>query len=670
MAENLTPLEAHTKINDLRQTLERLNHAYYDLDQPEVSDATYDQLMRELRALEAEFPEFVEASSPSQKVGGVSSDNLGRVEHIVPMLSLKDVFSTAEVYDFTRDIRKQYSGAKFTVEQKIDGLSLCVRYRNGEFELACTRGDGIHYGEDVSEAAKRLRGLPMKIKEAVPFLQIRAEVYLSYSDFVAANKEQEAAAKPLFANPRNCAAGTLRQLDPEAVTRRGLSYFAFDLMMIEGKEFKHDTEALLWLADQGFQVIPEISICESDEEIEVAIESIASKRDSLAYGIDGAVIKVDRLDSRSELGNTSKTPRWAVAYKYPPEEKESTVRDIIVQVGRSGKMTPLAILEPVLIAGSTVSRATLHNQDMIDLLDVRVGDRVLITKSGDIIPAVVRVLKESRPENSQKWEMPSSCPVCGAKAVNKSGGVHLYCSGDNCPAKTQRALEYFASKAAMNIDGLGPQSIDALQEKGVLQDIPDLYRLKDQREKLIEWGVVGREKRVDNLLEAIERSKENPLWRILAGLGIPNIGPQAAKALESHFQGMEAIISASLEDYLKVADIGPLSAEALVAFFENELNLQLIHDLEDLGVNMISLEKAESSKLAGKSFVLSGSLEHYSRDEMKEMIEQAGGKVSSAVSKKTDYLLIGDKAGSKLQKAESLGVMIIHEEDILQMLRE
>lgn len=671
----LSPLEAQARILSLRSRIERYNRAYYNLDQPEITDSEYDLLMRELRLLEELFPDFIDRESPTMKVGGEAASELRRVPHIIPMLSLQDVFAKSEVYAFTASVRERFgSDVRFTVEEKIDGLSLCIRYREGKYELACTRGDGLHYGENVSENVLRLRGIPLELREKIPFIQVRAEVYLPYESFLAANEEQARLGKALFANPRNCAAGTMRQLDPEMVEKRGLEYFAFDLMISEGKEFATDSESLDWLEQQGFSVIPELAVCETDEEISDAIDRIASMRADLPYGIDGAVVKVDSLTLREKLGTTSKTPRWAVAYKYPPEEKATRLKDIIVQVGRTGKMTPLAVLEPVIIAGTTVSRATLHNQDMIDALDVRVGDKVVVSKSGDIIPAIMRVEKKERPLNVERFVMPDHCPVCGAPAERREGGVHLYCTGEDCPAKSSRKLIYFASKPAMNISGLGEQSVTALQEAGYLSGIPDIYRLHEFKEELIVWGGVGREKKVTSLLAAIEASKQNDLWRLLVGFGIPLIGPAAAKNLEAHFGTLDLLAGSDQEELLKVDEIGENSAQAILNFMRSEAHGEMFEELRDLGLNLgrektIDHEEESKGVLYNLHFVITGTLPNFSRGEMSELLEQNGAIVSDNVSGKTDYLIAGEAAGSKLAKAEKLGIPILNEGELLKWIK-
>lgn len=668
-----TEQEAEEKrlLLELRENLKTLNQAYYNEDNPLVSDAEYDLMMRRLRELEARYPELADEKSPSRRVGGEASEALNRVPHLYPMLSLQDVFSPEEVFAFADALRAKFPEVVFSVEEKIDGLSLGVRYRDGRFELAHTRGDGHSYGENVSDNAKAIEGLPLQLKETLPAVDVRAEVYMPFEAFEAANRAQEAEGKPGFANPRNCAAGTLRQLDAGVVRERRLDYFVFDLMHIEGREFKTDSESLTWLAEQGFKVVPKQALCRTNEEIAEAIQAIGNRRTDLPYGIDGAVIKADDLALRRELGTTSKTPRWAVAYKYPPEEKETLLKEILVQVGRTGRLTPLAVLEPVLLSGSTVSRATLHNPAMIKTLDVRPGDRVLVSKMGDIIPAIVGVNKAARTESSVPFEMPDTCPVCGAPAEHREGSIDLYCSGADCPAQLTAKIQYFASKAAMNIDGMGEQTVESLKDAGYLHSIADIYELKAHRGALIESGLIGREKRVDKLLEAIEASKGNELWRFIAGLGITHIGPQAAKALARHFKSIDALIQASVEELTEVDDIGEASAASLREYFDQSQSRELMEHFKREGLNLRAEEEPEEKTLLeGKTFVITGTLEGFTRPEASALIERNGGKVSSSVSKKTSFVLAGEEAGSKLDKAISLGVPVISAEDLLNMLGE
>lgn len=658
------------RINELRERIEELNQAYYVLDQPLLTDADYDLLMQELKALESEFPEYYDANSPSQRVGGAVSSDLPPVEHLYPMLSLNDVFSEAEVLVFLEKILTEYPDAEFTVEEKIDGLSLAFRYRDGKFDLAHTRGDGHHYGENVTAAASQLAALPLNLPEPLPVLHIRSEVYMPFSEFEKVNEERMAAGEELFANPRNSASGTMRQLDSSLVSKRGLRYFSFDITALEGKSFSRDSEAMAWLAEQGFTVLPNITLCRNVEEVTEAIHAIAERRASLPYAIDGAVVKIDQLEIREKLGQTSKVPRWAVAYKYPPEIQETLLEDIRVQVGRTGRVTPLAVLTPVRISGSTVSRASLHNFELVKQLDARPGDYVYLSKSGDVIPHIVKVNHAKREAQSEAWQAPSNCPVCGAELVRIKDSVDLYCSGSNCPAQAVAKIIYFASKPAMDISGLGEQSVERLYEHDYLHGIEDIYKLEDKAEELIENGLIGREKRVGQLISAINLSKENDLWRLICGLGIRHVGPQAAQKLASAFGSMEKIAAAEKEDLLEVSDIGTESAEFIYAYFRQEQSLALLEELKQAGLNFNALKQEHSSaqNLAGLNIVVTGTLENYSRDEIKDILAAKGAKVKSAVSSATDVLICGEAAGSKLAKAEELGIRIIRSAELEEFL--
>lgn len=663
MIEAASPRE---EIQQLRAYLRELNHAYYDLDAPLISDSEYDQILRRLTDLETAHPEWKSADSPTQEVGGRASSALNRVPLEVPMLSLTDVFSWAEVATFTASMRQAYPQVAFTVEEKIDGLSLGLLYRRGKLVLAHTRGDGHHFGENVTENARRLRHLPQDIDPDLDELYLRAEVYMPYASFLAVNREQEQKGDKIFANPRNSAAGTLRQLNPDLVEERGLTYFAFSIMRIVGKTFTGDYQGLQWLADQGFSVIPNIAFCHTDQDIREAIQNIDRVRPQLSYGIDGAVVKVDDLAMRQALGASSKVPRWAIAYKYPPEIKETKLLDIAVQVGRTGKLTPLAVLQPVLLSGSTVSRASLHNRAIVKSLDVRPGDLVTVGKSGDVIPHILAVNKEKRPACSQPWQMPETCPVCGAPVTQSSSGIDLYCTGADCPAQIAAKIIYFASKACMDIRGLGDQTVESLYEYDYLHSLADIYRLEASRQDLIDSGLIGRERRVGQLLDAIEASKQNDLWRLLAGLGIPLIGPATARKLSRHFGSLDALMQADLEALLTVEDVGEESAQSLMTYFAQSQSQRLMHEFNKLGLNLQDLSRNQETTgpLADKTMVITGSLPHLSRSAAKALLEQAGAVIRSSVSSNTDYLLCGEAAGSKLKKAEELGVTILTPEEL------
>ncbi len=665
-------MDIKEKMDELYKLVEYHSQRYYNDDDPEISDFEYDKLTRELKQLEKENPQFVRADSlASKKVGGSASKRgLRKVRHDVPVISLQDVFSKEEVMEFTDGILKQYPDAVFTVEKKIDGLTMVLRYRNGRLEDAITRGDGS-IGESVYENALVIDSIPKELPVSLPYLEVRGECFMSSESFEAANKKQEETGGKIYQNRRNSAAGTLRQLDPNIVKERGLDIFIFNLEIAEGKEFTSHYETLQWLSSIGFHVLEEPVIAKTSEEVWNAITHIGDIRYTLNYGLDGAVVKVDSLGMRKALGMTSKVPHWAVAYKYPPEQKESVIEDILIQVGRTGRMTPLAALTPIRLAETTVARATLHNQDYLDAKDIRIGDTVIVQKAGDIIPEVLRVVSEKRPNTAKRFVMPAFCPVCGAPAVKEADGAHLRCSGENCPAKDSRSLAYFVSKDAMNMEGFGPAAIESLISEGYIKTVPDIFKLKDCREKLIEEGLVGKEKSVDNILAAIEKSKENDIDRLITGLGIRNVGKQSAKVLAAHYADMESIMNASAADLMQLPDFGDIVAGDIFAFFQNEDNRSIIKELSDLGVNMLSkaAQKKKDNRFEGKTFVLTGTLSALTRDEASAIIESFGGKSASSVSKKTDYVLAGDAAGSKLTKAQELGIKVIDEDEFKEMIK-
>ncbi|MCK9253175.1 MAG: NAD-dependent DNA ligase LigA [Clostridiales bacterium] len=658
------------RIADLRRQIAYHNHLYYDLNQNEISDEAYDQLTRELRQLEADWPQFADPDSPLGTVGGTVQRGFETIPHRIPMLSLQDVFSEQDVRDFVRRVSQETTDPRFVVEQKIDGLSVSLRYTDGRLVRGLTRGDG-QTGEDVTRNLLMIESVPVRLPEAVPDLEVRGEVYMSIEAFEAVNARQEAAGGKLFANPRNCAAGTLRQLDAAVVRERRLSLFVFNIQLADGMAFRSHAESLAWLADQGFAVSPGWTLCRTEDEVWAAVEAIGARRFALPYGIDGAVVKLDDLAARTLLGATSKVPRWAVAYKYPPEQKETRVLDIQVQVGRTGRLTPMALLEPVQIAGTRVSRATLHNQDYIDNLDVRVGDTVLIQKAGDIIPAVLAVRREKRTGQPPPFRIPSNCPVCGAPAERDGDGADIRCTGVDCPAQLARHLVYFASKEAMDIDGLGPATVEALMQSGYLKHLSDLYHLHEHRERLIESGLVGKEKSVGKLLAAIDKSRQNPLDRLLTGLGIRNIGRQAARTLAAHYGDMDRLLRASEEDLTTLPDLGQISARSLRQFFSQPQSAALLGELRAAGVRMTAEQAAKSDRpLQGKSFVLTGTLPGLKREEARRLIEQAGGTVAGSVSARTGYVIAGEAAGSKLDKARQLNIPILDEDGLRRLLND
>ena len=662
--------EVKKELAQLRRTIRHHNVRYYNDDNPEISDYEYDQLMLRLKALEREYPELITENSPTQKVGGTAKRTAGTlVRHDVPMLSLQDVFSREEIEAFVRDIEARMENPVFVVEEKIDGLSLALRYENGTLSRAITRGDGIVQGEDVTENAKVIKDVVQKLKEPLPYFEVRGEVYMTKAAFEAVNERRQLLGLKLFANPRNCAAGTLRQLDSRITRERGLSLFVFNLQAVRGKEFQTHVEAYDFMKRQGIKVIHAYHVCRTAEEVWDAIEQIGASRGDLPYDIDGAVVKLNDFSQRESLGATSKAPRWAIAYKYPPEEKESVVRSITLSVGRTGRITPTATFDPIRLCGTTVERATLHNQDFIDDLDVRVGDTVVVYKSGEIIPKIKAVVKEKRPEGTEPFKIGDRCPVCGAKAAREADSADVKCINQACPAQVESHILNFVSRDAMDIKGLGEKNIAALIEKGFLHTIVDIFRLKEHREELIAQGVVGKEKNTDKLLSAIEEAKKNEPQRLLTGLGIHGIGKAAAAALMQHFKTLEALENASDEAILAVRDMGETSVAAIRSYFQNEGNAKICRELQQLGVATAVQERAaQGDELADMSFVVTGTLRHFGRREITELIEQHGGRVTSSVSKKTDCLVAGENAGSKLQKAEQLGVRILTEEELLQLI--
>ena len=662
--------EVKKELAQLRRTIRHHNVRYYNDDNPEISDYEYDQLMLRLKALEREYPELITENSPTQKVGGTAKRTAGTlVHHDVPMLSLQDVFSREEIEAFVRDIEGRMENPVFVVEEKIDGLSLALRYENGMLSRAITRGDGVVQGEDVTENAKVIKDVVQKLKEPLPYFEVRGEVYMTKAAFEAVNERRQLLGLKLFANPRNCAAGTLRQLDSRITKERGLSLFVFNLQAVRGKEFQTHVEAYDFMKRQGIKVIHAYHVCRTAEEVWDAIEQIGASRGDLPYDIDGAVVKLNDFSQRESLGATSKAPRWAIAYKYPPEEKESVVRSITLSVGRTGRITPTATFDPIRLCGTTVERATLHNQDFIDDLDVRVGDTVVVYKSGEIIPKIKAVVKEKRPEGTEPFKIGDRCPVCGAKAEREADSADVKCINQACPAQVESHILNFVSRDAMDIKGLGEKNIAALIEKGFLHTIVDIFRLKEHRAELIAQGVVGKEKNTDKLLSAIEEAKKNEPQRLLTGLGIPGIGKAAAAALMQHFKTLETLENASDEAILAVRDMGETSVAAIRSYFQNEGNAKICRELQQLGVATAAQERtAQGDELADMSFVVTGTLRHFGRREITELIEQHGGRVTSSVSKKTDCLVAGENAGSKLQKAEQLGVRILTEEELLQLI--
>lgn len=663
-------MDIKEEVKALRQQIEYHSNRYYNMDAPEITDYEYDMLMQRLKQIEKEHPELIDASSPTQKVGGSAKREAGvLVRHNVPMLSLQDVFSKEEVLEFVREMQEKLDHPEFVVEYKIDGLSMSLRYEQGKLVLAETRGDGINFGEDVTANAKVIEDVKTSLKDAPEYLEIRGEVYMTEAAFSHVNETQELLGKKTFANPRNCAAGTLRQLDSKVVKERHLSMFIFNLQQVTGREFATHTEAYAYMKSQKIPVIEDYRVCYTGEEVWEAICAIGEKRGELAYDIDGAVVKINRYADRELLGNTSKVPRWAVAYKYPPEEKETKLLDIELSVGRTGRITPTAIFEPIRLCGTSVSRATLHNQDFINDLDIAIGDTIVVYKSGEIIPKVKEVLHDRRPAGAHTFVIPEVCPVCGAPTYREENTADIKCSSATCPAQLERHIINFVGRDAMDIKGFGTAYIEELIRQGYLHDIADIYELSAYREELIEKGILGKEKNTDKLLGVIEASKQNDAYQLMTGLGISGIGKTAAKSLMEHFGSIHAVADASMEQLVEVNDIGEISAKAIYQYFHDAKSKELLERMQKHGVNMVRLQAAGSDDvLANHTFVITGTLPTMGRKEAAELIELHGGKVSSSVSKKTNYLLAGENAGSKLDKANALGVTVLTEEELLQMI--
>lgn len=665
----MNDIEAKERIKELRATLEYHAKKYYDEDKPEITDYEYDMMMNELKSLEKQFPELIDKESLTQKVGGHVKEGFKQVEHEVPLQSLQDVFSYDELRDFDDRVKKQLNdgGAnlKYVVETKIDGLSMAIEYKDGKFVKAATRGNGL-IGEDVSANALTIKSIPKELKEPINII-VRGEVFIGSKEFEKLNEEREVLGQSLFANARNAAAGSLRQLDSKITKTRPLDIFIFNVQKLENNPFNSHYEQLNYLDKLGFNINPVRILCNNIDEAIEAITKIGEDRENLSFGIDGAVIKVDNLDYREELGTTFKTPRWAIAYKYPPEQKETLLKDIICQVGRTGAITPMAILEPVKVAGSTISKTTLHNEDFIKEKDLKIGDRVIIQKAGDVIPEVVEAVKSKRTGEEKEFIMPKVCPVCGAPTIREDGEAVTRCTGIECSAKALRNIVHFASKEGMEIDGLGYSIIEQLLDKKLINNIADIYSLK--LEDVASLKKNGK-KFAQNLIDAIEKSKSNDLFKLITGLGIRHIGAKSAKNLARKFRTMDNLMNASIEELSVQNDVGEITAKSIYEFFREEQSIDLINKLKLAGVNMESLEEENTdNRFEGKTFVLTGALSKYSRDEASDIIEKLGGKTSGSVSKKTSYVLAGEDAGSKLTKAQNLGVTVITEEEFEEMIK-
>lgn len=661
--------EAKKRIEELRNQVEYHAKKYYDDDKPEISDFEYDMLMVELRNLEKEFPEFTSKESLTQKVGGHVKAGFKKVIHEVPLQSLQDVFSLEEVEEYINKIdekakEQNIENRTYVVETKIDGLSAALEYKQGKFVRGATRGNGT-VGEDVTQNLKTVKTIPMELKEPID-ITVRGEVFISKKDFEEMNKEREENEEELFANARNAAAGSLRQLDSKITAKRPLDIYIFNVQKIEGKEFNSHYEELKYLESLGFNVNPVLISCKNMKEIKNAINKIGEEREKLTFGIDGAVVKVDDLKFREKLGTTAKTPRWAVAYKYPPEKKETKVKDIICQVGRTGVITPMAVLEPVVVAGSKISKTTLHNEDFIKDKDLKIGDTVVIQKAGDVIPEIVKVVVEKRTGEEKDFEMPKICPVCGAEAIREEGESAIRCTGIECPAKLFRNLVHFVSREAMNIDGLGEAIIQQLLDKQLINNMADIYTLElDEIASLKKNG----KKFAQNLVDSINKSKENDLTRLITAFGIRHVGTKASKLLAKKYKNIDNLVNATSEELAMIDDIGPIVANSIREFFMQDQTIDLIERLKKAGVNMEHQEEILDDRFEGKTFVITGSLEKYTRTEAVNIIEKFGGKVSGSVSKKTDYLLAGEEAGSKLTKARIYGTTILNEAEFNEMIK-
>ena len=659
--------EAKKKIDELRKKLEYYANKYYDEDKPEITDYEYDMMMNRLKALEKEFPELITKDSLTQKVGGHVKEGFKEVVHEVPLQSLQDVFSFEELREFDDRIKKQSieenEELRYVVETKIDGLSTALEYVDGVFVRGATRGNGL-IGEDVTDNLRTIKSIPKVLNEKVT-ITVRGEVFIGTKEFEKLNEEQEVLGKKTFANARNAAAGSLRQLNSKVTEERPLDIFIFNVQKWDENKFNSHYDQLNYLEKLGFNVNPVRILCKNQQEVEEAINKIGEDMEKLSFGIDGAVVKVDSLSFREKLGTTYKTPKWAIAYKYPPEAKETILKDIVCQVGRTGVITPMAILEPVKVAGSTISKTTLHNEDFIKEKDLKIGDTVVIQKQGDVIPEVIKVVKEKRTGAEKNFEMPKVCPVCGAQAVREEGEAATRCIGIECPAQLLRSIVHFVSKEAMDIDGLGYKIVEQLIEKGLIKNIADIYTLS--LEDIASLKKNGK-KFAGNLIDSIEKSKKQDLFHVINALGIRQVGIKAAKVLAKKYKTMEELSNASFESLALTDDVGEITANNIIEFFAQEQTKDIIKRLKDLGVNMESMQEENiDNRFEGKVFVLTGALSKYNRKEAEDLIEKYGGKTSSSVSKKTTYVLAGEDAGSKLTKAQELGVIILSEEEFEKM---
>ena len=657
-------MDPKERARQLRDILTEANYRYYVLDDPTMADYEYDKLLRELETLESAHPELVTPDSPTQRVGGQAVSQFEKVTHAVPLMSLQDVFSMEELNEFLNKILSEQADAAFSVEPKIDGLSVALEYENGVFVRGATRGDGV-VGEDVTENLKTIRSIPMRLEGAPDRLIVRGEVFMPKKSFEKLNARQESLGKPLFANPRNAAAGSLRQLDPKIAGQRGLDIYVFNVQLAEGVTFTSHCESLEYLKQLRFKVIPYQKLS-TVEEIDRQVEAINENRGELICDIDGAVIKLDNLAQRENLGATAKFPRWAAAYKYPPEIKSTVVENIVVQVGRTGVLTPKAVVRPVRLAGTTVTNATLHNQDFISQRDIRIGDTVKIRKAGEIIPEILEVDLSLRPSDAKPYQIPMVCPVCGAPVEKDEEGAFLRCTGAECPAQLSRNIAHFVSRDAMDIDGLGDSIVESLIEKGLIHSAADIYYLNmEEISSLWKSGTTAAKK----LLDAIEASKQQDLSRLIYALGIRQVGTKTGKVLAAAFESLDNLMEASEEALMEVPDIGGITAQSIHSWFAQPQSQHLIMRLRQAGVNFLSQKKVTDNRFAGMTFVLTGALSRFTREEATEQIESFGGKASGSVSKKTTYVVVGENAGSKERKARELGIPVLTEEEFWEMIQ-
>ena len=657
-------MDYREEMKQLRDTLNENARLYYTLDASTMSDYEYDRLYRRLQDLECQHPEEITPDSPTQRVGDQTLNDFAEVMHPVPLESLEDVFDGDEVRAFLQKVRETLPQAAYSVEPKVDGLSVALEYRNGVFYQGATRGNG-QVGEDVTENLRTIRSIPKTLPEKLPRLIVRGEVYMARSVFEEINERLELEGKTLMANPRNAAAGSLRQKDPRICAQRRLDIAVFNLQLAEGRDFATHTESIAYLREQGFPTIPHALLSDADDILR-EIDRLGDTRMTFPFDIDGAVVKLNDLSDRDILGSTAKCPKWAVAYKYPPEQKATKLKNIVVQVGRTGVLTPKAELEPVRLAGTTVTYATLHNQDYITQKDIRIGDTVIVQKAGEIIPEIVEVVRQERPAGTKPYCLPTVCPVCGAPVARDADGAAIRCTGAECPAQLLRNLTHFAGRNAMDIDGLGPAVLQQLVEAGLVANAADLYDLSVQDMARLER--MG-EKSAQNAVNAIAKSKENDLWRLIYALGIRQVGEKAAKVIAAHFGSYDDFASASMEELVAIDDIGEVTAEYIRAWVNSPQSQDLMARLKAAGVNMVCKEERLDNRFAGMTFVLTGALERFTRDEAGEMIEKRGGKSSGSVSKKTTYVVAGENAGSKLRKAQELHIPVLTEEEFLDLLK-